>query len=871
MPKKALTGLALLAILLFLASQAAFGQVEAAEVLATGINLEPGANAPMIDGPPTDLGDGAIAFTFKITDSDTQADDPSNVIIHCFLVQNLGSATETEITSVMIVDGTGTAVAPAVPTAAPGGVPPATCPAGAPPSGNIIFEAFIEPAGGFAIPDNGMQTFGVAVQTAPTGTLLGGAQGKSVRLRVILQYTESIGSPPTASSFTLTIGDSDQDFISNSGINELTPLSFTPTPIKIGAAGVVSRFRICDRDGNAHSLVIDELILVQGALGSALINDFEKFELYMVSGAPQLWGGITSSDAGFTTAFNRGGAGIILPVTVGPIPDEQCRDFEIRATPAMGALKGRVIHLRVTISTEEPSATDIDPIVDKTMQTTQTIMLGSGVVRVLDLQAPGGNVPIEVVGFSAPGLGRIDVQTHSVQFDATVIHIQGVTPVAPYQVEDVVINNRLGTLKFSLFIDPAQIGSAKMGIPAPEPVAFIQVVKQGQPGQKSPLIMQVDRILDADNDDLTKQVGVISGSVILPLFGDVDQLGDGATLKDVLLFAQALLSCFDNPPVITGLSDAQKFIADVANPKAPSGQVPDCATLSSADLLLIAQASIELVGSNSVVAATIVNNKNKTQAEIERLPGWLQWLAKNFPSLARIFLAEADLSLSADVALQLVSLPETDYAILKMGDRGRQISGLQGQISFEASSIKNVRLEALNHYEILASKIDLARGELSFVVMARPGEHAADENVLKVRFEEINKNSQAQLDLNIQFLLDSERNEIPFKILSPANSMSFKIKPVLIAQSIQFSAHGAHGAGGRFSAQGQGIESIEIEGFDLSGEKRFAAASAGSVLYWNGLGVHGDRIANGIYLVRVTVRGAGNLAKSEIKKILILR
>jgi hypothetical protein len=857
MSRSAIIRVALSLFLLFSISQTALGQMDVTEILSQSTNLEPGANVPMSDGPPTNFGDGSIVFSFKAKDTDLQADDLSDVTTDCFLVQNLGSASATEVTSVMIIDGTGTAVAAPVTTAAPGGAPPAGCPAGAPAGGNISFEAFVTPAGGYTIPDNGTQTFQVAVLTAPTGILQNNAQNKTVRIQVALQYTESIGSPPTPTTFTLATTDSDQDYVSNSGINNLNLLNFTPVPIKIGSAGIALRFRVCDKDANTNSLRISALTLSQGPLGSALIDDFDKFELYMISGVPQLWGQITSSDPGFTSDFNRGGPGIILPVTPGFfISDDQCLDFEVRATPSIGALKGRVIHLRAILSTQEPPGTDADPSTNLILQAANTVMLGSGVLRILDVQSPGGNLPVEIVGFSSPGLGKIEVQTQSVQFDATVVHADGVAAISPYQVSDVHIDNRLGTLKFTLSIDPAHLGLAKMGIPAPDVVAYIQTSKQGQPGQKSPFIFQIDRVLDANDLDLTSQLSVISGSVLLPLFGDVDQLSDGATIKDVLALATALLGCFDEPPAITGLSDAQKLVADVAVPKAAAGTIPDCTTLTSADLIPIARASIEPITSSSLSASRSLQLVHEQQSI---LPVWLNILQRLFPWMAE--------SLAEPAQIKLIPASSGGDYTLQINAQGEAIGGVQGRILFDPRATTVLQVDALGAYKILATTIDQTHGEVRFVVIAPLLNGSKQSNILRVHLARGDEQIETELEPDVQYLLTPEARDIPFLVVQN-QAAALQSVGAFSVHSIELSSSGPFWT---LRVEGQGIASIQVDGCDLAGRKRFAVETEGSTLRWSALNAMGERMANGVYLFVITAKNAsGTQKQTVIRKVVVL-
>ncbi|OGF57759.1 MAG: hypothetical protein A2Z21_07620 [Candidatus Fraserbacteria bacterium RBG_16_55_9] len=687
-----------------------YGQVQMMEVPSVSQNLEPGAGTVM--ALPNDLGDGTVVFPFEIEDVDPLANDGDDPEVTCFLVQNLGTATSSDIIEIAVLDQDGNIVAGPKDDDGIGSVPPAGCPLGAPAGSNILWEAFFpvsETIPDFD-PDNPeSKIFAVAVRIADTSTLVDHSQNHTILLRVTIQFDEEIGSPQVPTTFTNSLTESVKDYAWNGGVNGFQALSFSPEPIRIGGdPGVVARFQICDADANTNELRLTELRLVQGPLGSAVIDDFEAFTLYKINGTPEQWGEVNSSDLGWGSSFNRGGSGIPLDVDPGfAIQDEECASFEIRASTAATAMKGRNVHLRITFKVEEPTFTAIDVSVAPSLQMSHIIMLGSGVLRIPDMQITGMNnlVPIEVVGFPQPGLGRIAVQTNSVQFDPNVIHVEAIEPVEPYQVDDFLADNRAGRFTFTLFIDPAQSDSAEVGIPEPSPVAFIKLSGQGHPGQRSILLFQTDLVEDSTGDDVTNDVLVVSGSVTLLTPGDVDMLDGIPTVSDMLLLANAIVSC---PEEITGLSDEQKRIADVAPPQAEAGTIPTCNELTSADVAEIAELAITF----GTPAST---------ASLARPPS--------------------------------VPLPE-----------------------------------------------------------------------------------------------------------SPLTVQSIRVYPL------------ADGTMWRLRLDGQGIASVQVIGFDLMGKKRFEAVAAGSKLAWATLDQSGRRLANGVYLYVVIVRGvAGEIWHSTIRKMAVLR
>lgn len=77
----------------------------------------------------------------------------------------------------------------------------------------------------------------------------------------------------------------------------------------------------------------------------------------------------------------------------------------------------------------------------------------------------------------------------------------------------------------------------------------------------------------------------------------------------------------------------------------------------------------------------------------------------------------------------------------------------------------------------------------------------------------------------------------------------------------------------RFVAEGQGIQSIRVEVFDLSGRQVFDSGEvSGEILEWNLQNDNGDLRANGVYLYVMTVGGfSGETVRGRIKKLVILR
>ena len=77
----------------------------------------------------------------------------------------------------------------------------------------------------------------------------------------------------------------------------------------------------------------------------------------------------------------------------------------------------------------------------------------------------------------------------------------------------------------------------------------------------------------------------------------------------------------------------------------------------------------------------------------------------------------------------------------------------------------------------------------------------------------------------------------------------------------------------QFAVQGQGIESVQAQVFALSGKLVYDSGFVeGNALSWNLLSDRGKRVANGVYLYVVMVRGfSGEVIRSEVKKLVVLR
>ena len=578
--QKAMSGAFVLLCALALALPA-YGQVEVEDLGFQNKAIEPGDAIPMDDTfDPAVLGSGVTVMRFTISDVDPQADDPSDVSIDTMTVHNLGTADENDIVEVLCMDEDGNAVAP---VATPG----------AGPNPNIPFVATCD-LGGFTIPDNGSETFEIAVRTAATDQLLDDDQNNSLQLRVTTRYSERMGSPPTNTDFAIEVTDSKPEFIYNGGINEVLEETYGVESLMPGEQGLVSRFTVCDEDSNEHNLVIDELTIKEGDAGTALFTDIASLEIFRVENTSRTQVGTLTP----SVSSNRGSEGdfLLLPTSVF-VQDDHCTTFEVEAQVSPYAFKGKLIQLDYQISAEEPVHLPINETVDPEVKTSKPTAIGKGLVGIGDAVilpqrddgAVEAEVPLYVSGFQLPGFGALQVGTSgSLSYDPSVLRLKDIVPADPdlYDITIGEIDNRAGKATFIVRIDPSQTDNAVQN----GTVAYFVVEGVGNAGDRTRMTLSFDDVKDANNTVLTSGVGTDSGLIEIVPPGDVDRDGSVAVNDSLLLGQQLLVDC-------EGLSDTQKRIADVADPQAPTDEVPTCGgsnpDLTSADVAAIASLALE--------------------------------------------------------------------------------------------------------------------------------------------------------------------------------------------------------------------------------------------------------------------------------------
>ncbi len=891
--------------------------------------IEPGdgtemvASADTIDGQAA-LGDGAIVFKFQVIDVDPIADDASDVVIECIIIQNLGTATgggttgqaggigvsEDDIAQVMILDQDSNSIdAPEQPKSAGATAGSSTCEDFArtnnPGNAQITWEAFFDDLD-FVIPDDSMEMFQVAIRTEETDDLEDESQNHTLHLRAVVIVNEVVGSPPAPTTFVEQVTDSSVEVIWNGGINSYTDDTYVVDPIMPGGSGVVSAFTICDYDANEHQLILNRFYIKQYEDGTALSSDVVGLDLYRVEGFTRTLVASRTPDGDFHRSSGAAN-GMPLPgsstttndSTTDPrfavtVPDDTCYKFELEAQVSQFAFKGHVIMPRIQISAEEPRGTPVDDTVNPEIRTGVGTMIGKGLIKIPDTNLIGkpGIVPIQVQGVQLPGFGTLQVGPYgALNYNPSVIQVKSIKGVAPYVVDATEIDNRNGEARFSVRIDPVA-GNPLLTATQSGTVAEVRVEPIGKPGTMSrwmltydcfELVAQMNCVpvgfpfADKPNQSPNNDISIMIGKVNLVHPGDIDLDGQ-PTVSDAVKLATAILSCTDedggeipmpepmprltpvpfDKTIVVELTDEQKSIADVARPFAEEDEIPDCNTLTSADVAEIARLAINFGDmpapkSASALAAGMMN----VSTQVQNKP-WYSFLT-DFWDWVTGANQQAQISISANSSNQSFEIAIEDVP-------GAAVGGIQGRIYFDPNEVQVSQISGINGYQVLAANINGQIGEIRFVALAPKGQGVYNGNIVRLTVDEVD--SVFTPTLAVEMLIDENGEEIPFSI---AEEQGFALNPVPL-QLHKVQALNQYNGNYQFRALGEGITGIQVQVFDLAGGKLFDREVAGNSLMFQSLTQDGKPMANGVYLYVVTAKGfQGDVVRSDVNKLVILR
>ena len=205
------------------------------------------------------------------------------------------------------------------------------------------------------------------------------------------------------------------------------------------------------------------------------------------------------------------------------------------------------------------------------------------------------------------------------------------------------------------------------------------------------------------------------------------------------------------------------------------------------------------------------------------------------------------------------------------------LGGLQGGLSFDPAVIQVNAIRALEPYQLLASQIDKQSGRLKFLVIAVGTEHPSGP-VVELDIVAVGQPVQSSsITLRPDALIDPRGNGIEAHITNGSITLTQPENPSLGPLKVDAITHTPSPVVKTktvtFVAEGSGIKSIEVAIFNLRGKRVFHSGEVLSHAFdWALESDEGRRLANGVYLYIVTVRGFHNeMIRSQVKKLAILR
>jgi hypothetical protein len=216
-----------------------------------------------------------------------------------------------------------------------------------------------------------------------------------------------------------------------------------------------------------------------------------------------------------------------------------------------------------------------------------------------------------------------------------------------------------------------------------------------------------------------------------------------------------------------------------------------------------------------------------------------------------------------------------EHSVIKLYAEGGAPKGLQagpeGAIRFDPRVLRVRAISAIEPYQMLASEVDHERGSVKFLLIRQRDLDGPDEHpILELEVEAVGLSGrQTLLRLETDLALDAQLRAAEVHI----ESGIVRIGPVvpLRVERVLVRPLGPGLRGHRFAALGRGIQAVRVEIFDLRGHRAFDSGRVANGFAWHGLTAQGQRLANGVYLYVVTVYGANEIVRSDIRKLVLLR
>jgi len=776
--------------------------------------LNPG-KVSKIKGPPYNISaDTAVIQRIKVEDNNTDGNDVNVVKV---TINNTGpdnSATFEDLVQIALLDQDGNILA-LTEHDATGLSFPITF------DGEREIDDIETPGLPYLIADGSNAILQIAVVVAANPT-----DKHVLQVESSVAYKEGDAGIVTCGPLT----DGAAETIRDTGAEEVSDQGADAGRIVAGNSAIVQKVQITDNDAAYWDVKLTG-VKVENQ-GSAINTDVELIEVLDKKGH------VIASDKPTDDRFNFTHGGFRISISH-IVADDTSATLQIRLTLAKDAREGRTIQLKTWIEQEEPAgfrypdavAVDGSPesIVGVTGNARITI---SGGTRIKSEREPL-TLDISISGFPSPGLNGLQVgPEHSLYWDPNVIDVTAIAGVSPYEVRydpDTNIDHEVGKATFTLLLkankNPITSGKiVKLTVRASDEAAA---------GDQTEINMSYDILRDDDDNDIF--AAIAPGVVKIGVLGDVD-FDNQVRINDAVTVAEFLLE-------LQELTAEQRKVADF-------NQDDD---IDSTDVRLIAEESLSVTGTSIASQVPGVSSSARTNSLIGLFSSLVRGFTGLFSPPAQVTLAvgEEDLTLSVD--------PPSGVAA----------AGIQGRLSFEPQAMQIEKIQGLNGWTVLANSIDNSRGEMRFLAIRLTGDRG--EEALRFAIAPQGVADPQPVRLALEALIDADCRDIPYRVdyreaLPPVQPVeAFQVEAISLASLVSRDTT-------VFEVRGSGIDGIQVQVFNLAGRLVFADIASGGTLEFKMDGSDGVRLANGVYLYLVTVKGVhGELYRSRVGKLVILR
>jgi len=219
--------------------------------------------------------------------------------------------------------------------------------------------------------------------------------------------------------------------------------------------------------------------------------------------------------------------------------------------------------------------------------------------------------------------------------------------------------------------------------------------------------------------------------------------------------------------------------------------------------------------------------------------------------------------------LQFVPSGKGEVILSTHGMLRSPLGGVLGVLTFNIRSVEIESIEGVSGFTVIASKIDSEAGIAKFLAGSTVVNGLLSGDLLRVHYR-AKGSSDPAFGLSLRtYSTDSRELRLSsesFGFRASTSLVTFGLTKLELSQTVL--RHGSL----EFRVEGYGIAGFDVEIFNLSGRRVFSRETSGTTLRFAGLANDGRRLANGVYLYIVTVRGInGEALRSEVRKLVILQ